>query len=568
MPDYVVTSPEGKEYTVTAPDGATEQEVLSYAQSQFVSKPAATKAPIEKPGLAAEALGFLGGSAADIGKRLGSVYESYKATDFTPPNPFNPVPTQEDMRKQGVPEFAYQTVGQVAMGAGDILGNLAKAGYHQTFSPQSQEQIGSAASNAMQSFSQTAPGQYLGNAMQDYSKYATENPRAARNIETTAALGTLLPFGRATTEAGIALKESSNILKSKLSNIVTKADKMDWETLKAASSAGYKAAEDAGAAIRPEAMVSYAKEISPLAEFKTQIGRESAEIAGDLSAIKDIKKAQDIINNMAVGKSAEQGFDYVTGKATQQLRPIGLQSFNEVDQQLSEMLYAKGSKLTNDLGFLNEGGQKVKDMQEALRSKVFNAPEKDIIGDRDAFGILDESRKLWGKQLKMRDLDEMVGRSLINTTQPVTSLKKNFGALLNKIETGGKTPYKWTKEEIDIIRKIAESGKVSELLGLFGSRLPSSIMLGSGNVGGAMLSRAASEIPRSISKEVQLGRVQQLMNQIGGGTPETMGMGMARGTTNQALTIPANALNVLGTGLKYRAPQLTGLGLLTQEEQQ
>ena len=35
MPNFRVTSPEGKAYIVTAPEGATEEEILSYAQNNF-----------------------------------------------------------------------------------------------------------------------------------------------------------------------------------------------------------------------------------------------------------------------------------------------------------------------------------------------------------------------------------------------------------------------------------------------------------------------------------------------------------------------------------------------------
>lgn len=35
MPDYEITSPDGKKFIVTAPDGATQDQVLEYAQSQF-----------------------------------------------------------------------------------------------------------------------------------------------------------------------------------------------------------------------------------------------------------------------------------------------------------------------------------------------------------------------------------------------------------------------------------------------------------------------------------------------------------------------------------------------------
>lgn len=47
MPKYQVTSPDGKTFEVTAPDGASQDEVLAYAQSQF-QKPAPVQ-PTQKP---------------------------------------------------------------------------------------------------------------------------------------------------------------------------------------------------------------------------------------------------------------------------------------------------------------------------------------------------------------------------------------------------------------------------------------------------------------------------------------------------------------------------------------
>ena len=50
MPNYTVTSPDGRKFKVTAPDGATQEQVLAYAQSQFTkqSPQASARAAVEK----------------------------------------------------------------------------------------------------------------------------------------------------------------------------------------------------------------------------------------------------------------------------------------------------------------------------------------------------------------------------------------------------------------------------------------------------------------------------------------------------------------------------------------
>lgn len=48
MPNFIVTNPEGKKFRITAPDGASQEEVLAYAQSQFENGPSlAEKNPAE-----------------------------------------------------------------------------------------------------------------------------------------------------------------------------------------------------------------------------------------------------------------------------------------------------------------------------------------------------------------------------------------------------------------------------------------------------------------------------------------------------------------------------------------
>ena len=49
MADFEITSPEGKKYVVTAPEGATQEQVLEYAKSQFQkSEPVVAQNPVQK----------------------------------------------------------------------------------------------------------------------------------------------------------------------------------------------------------------------------------------------------------------------------------------------------------------------------------------------------------------------------------------------------------------------------------------------------------------------------------------------------------------------------------------
>lgn len=63
MPTYDITSPDGRKFRVTAPDGATQEEVMAYVQKQTAQKPAAP---------ATDDPGFLGAAAISAGNWLDS----------------------------------------------------------------------------------------------------------------------------------------------------------------------------------------------------------------------------------------------------------------------------------------------------------------------------------------------------------------------------------------------------------------------------------------------------------------------------------------------------------------
>ena len=57
MADFEITSPDGKRFVVTAPDGATQEQILSYAQSQFKPTPPPTLGEVARNAAAKGAAG-------------------------------------------------------------------------------------------------------------------------------------------------------------------------------------------------------------------------------------------------------------------------------------------------------------------------------------------------------------------------------------------------------------------------------------------------------------------------------------------------------------------------------
>lgn len=176
MPDYEITSPDGKKYRITAPDGATQEQVLAYAQSQFSSQgqqqatstlaataqaapqaaPLAPAAPqqantwlnaiknVGEAGLQATT-GILGGVAADVAG-LGAL--GYDITANAMIHPFSGVTPSayadpEKVRDRVASYLTYrpsnpnslsskivQAPGQVIQGSGEFIGQpLENAGF-------------------------------------------------------------------------------------------------------------------------------------------------------------------------------------------------------------------------------------------------------------------------------------------------------------------------------------------------------------------------------------------------------------------------------------------------------
>ena len=92
-------------------------------------------------------------------------------------------------------------------------------------------------------------------------------------------------------------------------------------------------------------------------------------------------------------------------------------------------------------------------------------------------------------------------------------------------------------------------------------------MVGKSPLGGAAAMREASKLPRSLASKMQQKKAYDLLNVIGGVKPQSTGANIARGALQTGINAPANVLGTIGTGLQYRAPQLTTLGLLNQQQE-
>lgn len=128
MPNYEVTSPTGKKYRVTAPDGASQDEVLAYAQKQFAS----LEAPPARFGMTSDASGRMMPAARDtpMEDRVPMGAPEAPAVE-QPPEQANTWGNALKNVAQGAGHFATSITGGLAgdvAGLGALVGDIATFG--------------------------------------------------------------------------------------------------------------------------------------------------------------------------------------------------------------------------------------------------------------------------------------------------------------------------------------------------------------------------------------------------------------------------------------------------------
>ena len=170
---------------------------------------------------------------------------------------------------------------------------------------------------------------------------------------------------------------------------------------------------------------------------------------------------------------------------------MSISDANELDKTITNILRDKS--LVNDRGQFNQVGQEIKDIQELFREKVMGT---------EGGANLKEARKLWSRQLKLRDLETDVEIAMLSKTNPKTALQTAMKTRLKKIRQGKLKGY--TKEEIDLIKKAADDDNFGALMNFVSGRLASSVSLGTGNVPLASALRLTSEAAQQAGRQVSL----------------------------------------------------------------
>lgn len=533
MPRYEITSPTGERFEITAPEGATEEQILQYARQNFPTTP--STAPPEQVGL----LGRLG---RDIGRRGEKVGEILGAQGLSLVG-----------EQQTLPETGFQLGGQAAGAFGDVLANLAISGYRAL--PEAMrtgvEEAGGAALGVLGSLP-SAGGGTIGEAVPQelsrlfdngsYAEFQKDYPRAARNLEAAVNLGTLAaPMARAT--APTAIKQTGKQLVKQSLKAIPRAKDITSQALRTQAGRIYQLADDVGGIVRSGKVSNIVDDIAKNIEVK---GETLPEVTRNL--LKQVDDPEGVLTQV------KDVFESLKGN------PLTLDGFQRIDQTLGDLAY-KASTPDNVR-------RQVVAMQKGLRDAIENVDPGDLLGGKEGFEAYKRATELWGKQARIRTLENLTKKAFA-TDQPRPALQR----ALNRFLADEKNIRGFSAKEIDAIKQAADTGFANELLRNVVSRFPSKFAMGAGMPGLSTALTVAGTGAKSFADDLTLRQMQNISNLIARGqtappqVPPQFLLG-ARGMRGQRAL--GQGLQRLGGGLetldRLRGRQALGLGL-TQREQ-
>lgn len=446
---------------------------------------------------------------------------------------------------QGVPETAWQVATEGALGAGDVLGNLAMAAIERGYpnlpmQMKAPVEVGKSALGALSRIPvderiQEKGSNVLGRLIEDYQTGAQMNPRLAANVK---AAGTTLAMMSPQKPSKVPsfVKETGKNIRKQAQTLIPKAENVTADMLRKEANKAYDLAAKSGGSIKPKAVNSFLDNVSMDVRPQTRAGKlvrggdeVSEDIMGRLEMLRD--------------------------------NPIDLNEFNEIDQYLSDVI----DNHVLPTGKLNAQGRKIKTIQSNLRDTIENASADDIAGGAEGFAALKEARKLWSKQATLRDIEKIVTRSEM-MAQPSTGIRSGLRTYLSN----PKNTRSLSKQEIEALTKAAKQGAGQEVLNLIASRLPSTIAVGSGSplVGGAL--RVGAIPVRNLSEQMTLGRLGDATQLIArGAQPKPTPLESALRALGTSADITGRGVEATGSALgnleRMRAMQLMGLGMLPEQ---
>lgn len=195
-----------------------------------------------------------------------------------------------------------------------------------------------------------------------------------------------------------------------------------------------------------------------------------------LDDIKDIQPATIAGKQVPTNPELAKALDYVNSFKNTRLT---LQDAQNLDEYLGDAIDG-----FTTLGQVDKNGTKLLQVQKAFRNAIENADDTLIEGGKAGFDSLKQGRALWSAQIKMRDIERIMKRAELSDN-PATIIKTGFKNIL----TSAKNSKGYSKEELKLIEKAANTGVISDILRTGGSRL---VPIIAGAAGGGVMGTAAA----------------------------------------------------------------------------
>lgn len=258
----------------------------------------------------------------------------------------------------------------------------------------------------------------------------------------------------------------------------------------------------------PKAPISTADDVAALANQAYQKadqvgGTLSSQLTDDfLNRVGGLKPKSVAGQTVPIDGKFREVVDFVDNLRG---KDLSLQDAQTLDEYLGDAIDS-----FTEMGRVNKTGQKLLTMQRELRNVIEGAQPGQISGGTAGFEALKEGRQLWAAQMKLRDIEKIISRAE-NMQNPAQSIKTGFNTLLhNAKKTRG-----YTKEELKLIEKAANTGVFTDILQTVGSRL-NPIITGAagGGLGATAAATAASTAARSAATKMQVNKALNVAREV------------------------------------------------------
>jgi len=484
MPQYNITSPDGRKLRITAPEGATQEQVLAYAQSNMAEVFAPNEAP---KNTMLQNIGNVAGRTLRAGVTglatpATMIADPFAATLNYATGQNLPLPSQrlqQALTDLGVasPQTPGQRIADSAAtaisGAGGMIGvgraisRTAPNAAMQTVRPVAQE-IGAALS--------AAPISQAGAAMG--SAGAGQSAREAGAGPGAEILANLVGGslgGRAAGAIANRLGAESR---------VTPPRQMTSEDFRNQSRQSYEAARQSGASITAPAATRFIDESGGLG-LQTEAGR--------------------------IVQGADDPFTAVYGRmSTLRNRPMSIDEIDDIDKVLTRRIDS-----FTELGRVKAEGLPLLRLRDEFRGFVSNLKPDDVTGGAEGFDALKNARADWARSMRVGEVERIMGRQGMYP-QDSTAVQTGFRSLYqNRDKMAGFSP----DERAAIRRAGSTAGPVMEAVKPVSSRLFSIITGATGGVPGYLSGLGVSAAGRAAVDAIQMRRAQEALDIISRSRP-------------------------------------------------